>query len=290
MRRALLAHGLLVAVVAAACFGVLQLSEATTPSASGYWTALAAAEDGVYLVDESRGALVRIYPDGSSVALGLLPWQVHGAIFRSLSVRDQDVLLGADSGLFVSHDLGRSWLFAIPDRRITVVGTKGEFWVAGAWNDTLYVSRDRGATWTAASVPAGDNQFLDVTCCWVATLLGVLATGDGGSTWRALPGLPSRITAVSEGQAADWAGDIFARTGDTWVRSARLPAAVRSIDADLAGTTDGLYFRRRLVGGPIAGREVTKVVSSGGAYYAALARGPIYVSRDGTSWRVLYQP
>jgi photosystem II stability/assembly factor-like uncharacterized protein len=290
MRRAVLAHGLLVAVVAASCFGVLHLSEATTPSASGYWTALAAAEDGVYLADESRGALVRIYPDGSSVTLGLLPWQVRGAIFRSVSVRDQDVLLGADSGLFVSHDLGRSWLFAIPDRRITVVGTKGEFWVAGAWNDTLYVSHDRAVTWTAAIVPTGDNQFLDVTCCWVATLLGVLATSDGGSTWRPLPGLPSRITAVSEGRAADWAGEIFDRSGETWVRSARLPAAVRSIDADLAGTIEGLYFRRRLVGDPIGGREVTKVISSGGFYYAALARGPIYVSHDGTSWSFLYQP
>lgn len=290
MLRLLLARGLLAALVVAAGFGALRLREATSPGADGYWAAMVAAPDGVYLADEPRGELVKISADGSSQRLGRLPWQVPGAIVRALSVNGQEALLGTDSGLFVSHDLGRSWRFAIPGRHITAVGQSPAGFIAGAWNDALYLSRDNGAGWQAAQIPPGDTQFVDADCCWIATLLGVLASDDGGLSWHRLGGLPTRITAVSDGRVADWAGDVFALSQNAWVRVAQLPAGIRSIAGGVAGTTNGIYFDGRSIAGPIGGREVTRVVASGGVYYAAAARGGIYSSPDGIGWRFLYQP
>jgi hypothetical protein len=287
-----------IAAVVLLCFGAVLLREATSPSGEGYWTAMAAAPDGgLYVADEQRQRLVLVDASGAHL-LGRTP----PAIYRSLAQADGRLLLGTESGLFVSSDSGKSWRFAIPSRRITAVALGTDYWLAGAWNDGLYRSDDQGATWTRAVVPPGDLEFEQLVPGFAATLLGLLRSNDGGRTWDRLPGMAGRVTAVDltgpyhvagvpQVLSGDWYGRVWAYDALAGVYVyTTCQGGIWSISLPVVATTQGLCPKPRSGPALLADHEVTRVVRSGLTYYAAVARGAIYFSDDGSDWRFAYQP
>lgn len=275
-------------------FGAVFLREATSPSGEGYWTAMAAAPGGgLYVADELRRQLVLV--DGSGAhPLGSTPL----GIYRALAADSTgNLLLGTESGLFVSNDSGAHWRFAIPSRRFTTVSAGPDYWLAGAWNDGLYRSVDHGATWTKASLPAGDVEFEQVIPGFAATLLGLLHSGDGGQTWQRLASSGDRMTAVAAyGDqsivAGDWYGRIWTfEPGPLLLhQTASCKGGIWSLALAVIATTQGLCPRPRSGPALLTDHEITRVVVSGITYYAAVARGGIYVSDGGDDWRFAYQP
>ena len=292
-----LGRAIAIGLATAVAFGLIFLREATSPSGEGYWTAMAAAPNGaLYVADELHHELRLVQPDGSHTRVGSVP----AGIFRALAADGPNLLLATEGKLWVSNDTGATWRSVLPGR-FTAASVEGSHELAGAWGLGLYVSNDAGATWRMADVPTGDTEFESIVPDYAATLLGLLRSPDNGLTWSRLPGLPDRMTTVSLTgstndpiRAGDWHGDVWAYQNTTpyngfSVDLEKLPAAVLSVEKAVVATTNGMYVNGRPVGGPLRGREVTRVVLSGGSYYAAEARGPIYISDDGRSWRLVYQ-
>jgi hypothetical protein len=301
-------------------FGLVFLREATSPSGAGYWTAMAAAPTGdLYLADEAHRELRLLHSSGGWERLGSVP----PGIFRALAADGANLLLATEGKLYVSGDTGGHWRAALPGR-FTAVSIRGSEELAGAWADALYVSHDSGLTWAKAIVPPGDTEFEAVVPGFAATLLGLLESTDEGQTWTRVPGLPDRMTALdlgqgdiqtqvpANGEAADWRGHVWEREFSfasgpiqvepglpasgpvlvpevSWVPLQTVQGGIWSVASNVIATTQGVYFGGKLVGGPLKGREVTRLLISGPSYWAAAARGPIYVSPDGRNWRLAYQ-
>jgi hypothetical protein len=306
-----LGRALAIALATLLMFGLVFLRETTSPTGRGYWTAMAAAPNGdLYLADEVHRELRLVHGTGSWQRLAAVP----SGIFLALAADGSNLLLATDRGLFVSTDTGGHWRAALAGR-ISAVAVHGADELAGVWAKGLYVSHDAGVNWAKATVPAGDTEFEAVVPGLAATLLGLLESLDGDRTWTRVPGLPDRMTALdgSSREAADWRGQVWAQEtfvgglpsrlapgrgpgiepivvpGADWFRLQTVPGGVWSVARSVVATTQGVYFGGRSVGGPLKGREVTGVVLSDGTYWAAAARGPLYVSLDGKAWSVAYQ-
>jgi hypothetical protein len=290
-----LGRGLAIALATLLMFGLVFLREATSPSGAGYWTAMAAAPNGdLYLADEVHRELRLLHASGGWQRLAAVP----RGIFRALAADGPNLLLATEGNLYVSGDTGAHWRAALLGR-FTAVAVSGPVELAGAWSNGLYVSYDTGQTWVKAKVPPGDTQFEAVIPGLAATLLGLLETEDG-LTWTRVQGLPDRMTALDQvsREAADWRGHVWTQTttvvgpggvvsqGREWFAVRTVPGGVWSVAQNVVATTQGVYFGGRQVGGPLKGREVTRVVLSGPNYWAAAARGPLYVSADGSDWHL----
>ena len=272
-------------------FGLVFLREATSPSGEGYWTAMAAAPNGLYLADErSRELLVSGGSEG---------WRQVGptppGIYRALAADGRNLLLATEGKLYQSTDAGERWR-AVLDGRFTAVAIQGDHELAGAWAQGLYLSDDAGAHWVTATVPAGDTEFESIAANGFAgTLLGLLRSVDGGHTWSRVPGVPDRVTAVDyDGSQAmvrvgDWRGSVWNYYPDTGrvVRSATYAGGIESLAGEVVATTNGPHPDRPQ--SPLHGREVTRLVQSGPGYYAAVAGGSVYFSGDGSFWHLAYQ-
>lgn len=266
-------------------FGAIVLREATSPSGSGYWPAVAAApHGGLYVADEEQARLVLVSDGAPPRTVGTLP----RGLYRGLAAEGSTLILATQNGLFVSTDAGRSWSLK-NFRRFTAVALRGNVALAGAWNDGLWRSADGGHSWAAVAVPAGDTEFESLALGpgyeLAATLLGILVSRDEGVTWERASGVGDRVTALDGLEAGDWKGNLF-RSGDgrTWDPAGHVPGGVWSLAGPLAGTTAGVFREGQPTAG-LGGREVTRVVSSPPHYYAVVARGPVYVSDLGGSWR-----
>jgi hypothetical protein len=285
---AALGRALAIALATVLMFGLVFLREATSPSGAGYWTAMAAAPNGdLYVADEVHRELRLVRASGGWQRLAAVP----PGIFRALAADGPNLLLATEGKLYVSADTGAHWRAALPGR-FTAVSVQGTDAFAGAWGDALYVSHDTSQTWTKAEVPPGDTEFEAIIPGLAATLLGLLQSTDGGRIWTRVQGLPDRMTALDQGsrEAADWRGHVWAQAmvspGADWFPIQTVPGGVWSVAQNVVGTTQGVYFGGRQVGGPLKGREVTRVVLSGPNYWAAAARGPLYVSPDGSDWHL----
>ncbi len=288
-----LGRALAVALATILMFGLVFLREATSPSGAGYWTAMAPASNGdLYLADEAHRELRLVHSSGRWERIATVP----PGIFRALAADGPNLLLATEGKLYVSADTGTHWRGALPGH-FTAVSIQGSNELAAAWSDALYVSHDTGRTWTRASVPAGDTQFEAVIPGEAATLLGLLESADGGSTWVHSAELPDRMTALDpvSRAAADWRGHVWVpgtavvRDNVHWFEVQTVPGGVWAVAKSVVATTQGVYVSGQPVGGPLKGREVTGLVLSGLTYWAAAARGPLFVSTDGSSWRLAYQ-
>jgi hypothetical protein len=279
-----------VALATLLLFGLVFLREATSPSGAGYWTAMAAAPNGdLYVADEVHRELRLVHPVGGWQRLAAVP----PGIFRALAASGPNLLLATEGQLYVSNDTGSTWRAAIPGR-FTAVAVDGNQEYAGAWSQALYVSGDAGRTWAKAAVPPGDTQFEAIIPGYAATLLGLLETRDSGKTWTRVAGIPDRVTAVAGAvgsqvvRAGDWRGAVWLYDPRTRVveQSAAFPGGVVSVNGPLVATTSGVYPDRP---GPLHGREVSRVVVSEGFYWAARAKGGVYVADNDLIWRLAYQ-
>ncbi len=281
-------RALAIALATVAMFMLLLLREATSPSGEGYWPAIAAAPGGgLYVADQPRHELRLIRPGETTRLVAPLPV----AIYRALAADGATLLLAGEGHLYISRDSGRTWRQALAGR-FTAVSISGSMALAGAWGDSLWRSDDRGATWSRAAIPADDSEFEALAPGNAATLLGLLQSADEGRTWVHVASLPNRVTSIRESPVlavGDWRGRVWEEEAGGWHERAHYPGGVGSLAGAVVATTSGLYVHDRPVGGELGSREVTRVVASGGAYYAAVARGPIYYSVDGESWRVVYQ-
>jgi hypothetical protein len=287
MLNSALGRGLAIALATVLMFGLVFLREATSPTGHGYWTAMAAAPNGdLYVADEIHRELRLVHAAGGWERLASVP----PGIFLALAADGSNLLLATDRGLFVSVDTGGHWRAALPGR-ISAVAIEGADGLAGVWAKGLYVSHDTGVTWAKASVPPGDTEVEAVVPGFAATLLGLLQSTDSGATWTRVNGFPDRMTALDQEsrEAADWRGHVWAQTREGWSPLQTVPGGVWSVAADVIGTTAGIYVGGRPAGGPLKGREVTRVVHSGLNYWAAAAGGPIYTSSDSADWRLVYQ-
>jgi len=285
-----LGRAVAIALATLLVFGLVLLREATSPSGDGYWRAMAAAPEGdLYLADEVHRELRLVHPGGGWERLAAVP----AGTFRALAADGPNLLLATEGRLYVSNDTGSTWRAALPGR-FTAVAVRGTTEYAAAWADGLYLSEDAGATWSKARVPGGDNEFQALIPGFAATLLGLLESTDGGHSWTRVAGIPDRITAVSYNgnsglvRAGDWRGVLWLYDplrGAVAGRST-YPGGVEAVEGSVVATTGGVYPDR---GGPLHGREVTRLVLSGDNYFAAAARGPFYVSGDGAHWRLCYQ-
>ena len=284
-----LGRAIAISLATALAFGLIFLREATSPSGEGYWTAMAAAPNGaLYVADEIHHELRLIQPDGTYTRLGKLP----AGIFRALAADHSNLVLAAEGKLWVSNDTGKSWRSPLSGR-FTAAAVWGSHELAGAWGLGLYQSDDSGATWSVAQVPQGDTEFEVIIPGFAATLLGLLRFD--GQAWKRVAGIPDRVTALSYEpvdntlRAGDWRGKVWLYDLDSGrvLPSAAYAGAVLSLAGPVAATTNGIYPDR---GGPLHGREVTRVVLSEDHFWAAEARGPIFYSLDGISgWRLVYQ-
>jgi hypothetical protein len=281
-----LGRGLAVALATLLMFGLVFIREATSPSGAGYWTAMAAAPNGdLYLADEVHRELRLLHASGGWERIGSVPL----GIFRALAADGPNLLLATEGSLFVSSDTGAHWRAALPGR-FTAVAVRGNQELAGAWSNGLYVSDDAGRTWAKAAVPPGDTQFEAIIPGFAATLLGLLQSSDGRS-WTHVSGIPDRVTAVAfdAGRPAvrvgDWRGAVwlYDPVSGSVARSASYPGGVVFVQGAIVATTNGVYPDHP---GPLHGREVTRVVLSGSNYWAAAARGPLYVSLEGSEWHL----
>lgn len=283
-----LARAVAIALATLVTFGLVFLREATSPSGEGYWKAMAAAPGGdLYLADEGHHELRLIHHGGGWTRLASTP----AGIYRALAADGPNLLLATEGRLYQSNDTGDRW-HPVLSGRFTAVAVMGSHEVAGAWAQGLYVSDDAGASWRKAAVPAGDTEFEEIVPDYAATLLGLLHSADGGRTWIRESGLPDRVTSVDRGalEVGDWRGNVWITNPPRWSKAASLPGGVWSVVAGIAATTSGLYtLDGHQIGGPLKGREVTRLVLSGGFYFAAAARGPLYFSGDGLGWSLAYQ-
>lgn len=281
-----LGRGIAVAMATLLMFGLVFLREATSPSGEGYWTAIAAAPGGdLYLADQVHRELRLLHHQGGDQRLGPLP----PGIIRALAADGANLLLATEGYLYVSNDTGASWRRALSGR-FTAVSVSGSAELAGAWADGLFRSQDAGLTWARAAVPAGDTEFEAIVPGFAGTLLGLLESRDAGLSWARVPGIPDRVTAVSRTwggvvRVGAWSGHVFdydpasgsVQSGGTY------PGGVLAVEGAVVGTTNGVYPD---FGGPLHRREVTRVALSLDYYWAATARGPIYISGNGVDWRL----
>lgn len=282
-----LGRALAISLATVLTFGLVLLREATSPTGLGYYTAMAAAPNGdLYVADRDHEELRLVHASGGWQRLGAVPT----GVFLALAADGANLMLGTDRQLFVSGDTGGHWRPALSGR-IAAVSIQGSDELAGSWARGLYTSHDAGGTWAKAAVPTGDTEIVAVIPGLAATLLGLLQSNDGGGTWTRVEGLPDRMTALDQGarQAADWRGHVWAQNGTGWIPTQTVSGGVWSVAQAVIATTQGLYVSGRPVEGQLKGREVTRVVLSSGTYWAAAARGPIYVSTDGIDWHLAYQ-
>ena len=283
-----LSRSIAVALATLVTFGLVLLREATSPSGEGYWTAIAAAPAGdLYVADEGGRELRLVLHGGGYRRLGPLP----RGIIRALAADGANLLLATEGYLYVSNDTGASWRRALSGR-FTAVSLDGASALAGAWADGLFRSDDGGSHWSRAAIPAGDSEFEVIVPGFAATLLGLLETRDGGGSWSRVPGIPDRVTALSLTSGGlvrigDWRGQVLDYNPATRSVSqvATFSGGVLAVTGSVVGTTNGVYPDN---GGPLHRREVTRIALSQDFYWAATARGPIYLSGDGHAWRLAY--
>ena len=135
--------------------------------------------------------------------------------------------LVGDGGLVMrTTDLGTSW--QVPPGRIpretarqfdfAALAVRGEkCWIAGSPGTRVFCSADAGGTWnvhpTSARVPIHGLCFVDGEHGWAVGALGtILATDDGGRTWRRQRAGGSRVALLGLfGDGQDVPLELFAR-------------------------------------------------------------------------------
>ena len=115
-----------------------------------------------------------------------------------LDVEKTEWFAATSSGLYSSRDDGRTWRGGEVKgyRNFVAVRSLNGTVVATTLNSVL-ISKDHGATWTACVLPKYVTAIYGGTVApnavWIATREGALKSSDGGATWEhVLSGLPAR--------------------------------------------------------------------------------------------------
>jgi photosystem II stability/assembly factor-like uncharacterized protein len=214
----------------------------------------------------SGGGVYRSVDNGANwnEANSGLPWPYIGSLTAGIygTLTGDTVLFAgtlAGNGVFLSTDLGGNWVHAgLTGESIHSLAVEGKLVFAGS-DDGMFVSPDRGSTWTAidSGLTAGFVQALDEfdNCIYAGTEMGgaFVSTNDGLSWSPADSGLTSmqvtQFANIGPLVFASTYGGVFASkdSGKTWIaRNAMLPdlninSMLSSGTSLFAGSTRGVY-------------------------------------------------
>lgn len=161
---------------------------AVSPSFAADGVVVAATmEDGVF-VSTDRGQTWTPWN------FGLVDLNVYAVCFSPDFGADRAIFAGTESGMFRSHNGGRSWrevpfpMDAAPV--ISLYATSGSILYAGTESNGLYTSRDGGQSWqqvgglpTSTAVQAIHADAADGRQIWVLLADRLMYSGDSGQTW-----------------------------------------------------------------------------------------------------------
>jgi hypothetical protein len=232
------------------------------------WRCVALSADGMKLVAGVFGGFLGGYLYTSTDAGQTFIQRALSKNWRALSSSaDGTVLLAAEStdgsptcsfkGYgWVSTDSGVSWTGTSPWVSWLAAGVSGDgkFMVLGSCGDTLYLSTNRGTTWSSVVSPTfgSTNNIL-----WTSVALSyngsvILATHrrstvlstDSGATWTAVGGSASGAAVSSDGRRMIFLeGGTTAITsldgGSSWVSRGYIAGSYSEGKSFLAGSSDG---------------------------------------------------
>ncbi|MEY2411003.1 MAG: hypothetical protein QOF48_3673, partial [Verrucomicrobiota bacterium] len=166
----------------------------------------------VLALRHESGGMLTTSEDGGAT------WTDLGKGFRGLGVLDRKTFVATkekEKGIFRSTDSGATWSLVASNAPIAAVPMvyKGDvYWPGGR---SLWISRDKGMTWTESAVPSeilfGPFFGKKAGHFVVVGRTGFQETKDGGKTWELAAPLPTGfgISRVGPNYAWDPNADIF---------------------------------------------------------------------------------
>ena len=268
-----------------------------------------------FLAGTSSGIYMSVNSGQTWNAIGLPVTYVH-----SFSINGSDVFSCAimmTGGVFVTHDYGQDWNFllgSLPTYNVNSTSWNGTELIA-ATDSGVFVSGDRGLTWTKKSNGIPVDEYSTVTCVagngsnlYAGTYsYGIFVSHDGGVSWThaTLP-VKDEFYAIcfyinSSGIFAGtfFGGILFSSdNGQTWTSmSSGLPAMtayssiVQAGSRLFAGSINGVYSSGDnghtwgSAGSELNGKEITSLATNGTDIIAATSANGVYMSKDqGSSW------
>ncbi len=199
------------------------------------------------------------------------------ARIAGLTVSGDGWFAATSAGVYSSHDHGQSWQRGpVAERDFISIDAYGEQ-VLASTAKSLLLSRDGGANWTRASIPASVDAIyavaLSPNALWITTRVGVFSSQDDGATWEhVLVGDPARnLTAVHYDRASRHLlavtgnGEIYASAdGRKWTRAADPGLPLRSVSYS-GGRLLGITPFSGIVAQPEAEAQSLRVGTAGGS-------------------------
>jgi photosystem II stability/assembly factor-like uncharacterized protein len=222
--------------------------------------------------------------------------QLGGRRFNGLCVLDRDTLWAVADG---------GWVVSGPERTRQRTPTKENLldvsfatpavgWAVGE-KGTILHTRDGGATWELQDAPAKRALYgvagVDEDRAWAVGGDGILATGDGGRTWRAqLDGAWCHAVTFVDARHGFAVGDAIYTTadgGEHWTRRT-VPVTAES-PADAVGGLYGVAFADADHGVAVGYEAWEK---DGGGLLGGTVLKPLVLHSDdgGATWRAQLVP
>ncbi len=268
-----------------------------------------------FLAGTPSGVYMSVNSGQNWSAIGLPITYIH-----SLCANGSDVFACASymtGGIFTTSDYGQNWNFlfgGIPTNNVGSIAWNGADMLA-ATDSGVYVSADRGWTWTKKSHGIPVDEYSTVTCVagngtnlYAGTYsYGIFVSHDGGESWThaTLP-VQDHFYAMCFyiNDNGIYAGTFFggvlfsSDNGQTWTSmSAGLPeltaytSIVQSGSRLYVASSGGVYVSGDdghtwgIAGSELNGKVIYGLAAHGNDLFAATAENGVYMSRDqGNSW------
>jgi photosystem II stability/assembly factor-like uncharacterized protein len=269
----------------------------------------------VFLAGTSSGIYISVNSGQTWNAIGLPVTYVH-----SLSNNGSDVFSCATmmtGGVFVTHDYGQDWNFllgGLPTYNVNSISWNGTKMLA-ATDSGVFISGDRGLTWTKKSQGVPVDQYSTVTCVagngsnlYAGTYsYGIFVSHDGGGSWTHAT-LPVKddyyamcfyINSSGVYAGTFFGGILFSPdNGQTWTSmSTGLPAmtaysSIVQVGSQLfASSFQGVFTSGDnghtwgIAGSELNGKVVYSLATNGTDIIAATYENGVYMSKTkGISW------
>ncbi len=271
------------------------------------------------LVTRSYSSLITVWKFagslGNAAYLGNLPGggsaQAPGVVFQCEGFSGTNILVGSDSGLYISPDSGATWDKAdsgITDKDIRSLAAGGGRIFVGTETAGVFCSTDGGGTWSPSNSGLTSLSIRTIAENGDSLLAatndgGVFLSTDSGGNWvpvnAGLPGVPvNRFCFDGNAPVAGTDGCGVYSLNGTW-SSINSGLSALSVSSFASGTNDvfaGTYgagiFRSTDDGtswvsadSGLTSLYINSLISKGNNLFAATSGGGIFKSTDdGTSW------
>ncbi len=114
-----------------------------------------------------------------------LPLQAGGALRLDLPpdrTDGQTLVASARNGLYISRDGGKHWqqaAYGLPEAPIQALGIAGPVFLASMETGGLFISHDRGSTWTRIQGTFAEGHFPVITTCEAASTIFAASATEG---------------------------------------------------------------------------------------------------------------